>query len=91
MIRIIILILLLTLLVIMKEKEHFIFTPDLYIKKYGKIQNYFRHCLQKKGHYSCIRGNPYKRQQPFKRYMPKLKRISYVNSKKTSHLLPVKL
>ena len=75
----------------MKEKEHFIFTPDLYIKKYGKIQNYFRHCLQKKGHYSCIRGNPYRQQQPFKRYMPKLKRISYVNSKKTSHLLPVKL
>jgi hypothetical protein len=91
MIKLIILIILLTLLITMKEKEHFMINLDLYIKNYGEIQNYFRNCLQKKGHYSCIRGNPYKMQQPFKKYMSKLKRISYSNSKKTSHLLPVKL
>ena len=91
MIKLIILILLITILIFMNEKEQFIINPELYIKNYENIQNYFRNCLQKKGHYSCIRGNPYKRQQPFKRYMPKLKKISYVNSKKTSHLLPVAL
>ena len=90
MINLIILILLIMYLIMIKEKEHFIVNPDLYLKNYEKIQSYFRSCLQKKGHHSCIRGNPYKQQQPFKKYMPKFKRISYLNSRKPSHLLPVK-
>ena len=90
MINIIILILLIMSLILLKQKEYFTINPELYIKNYKNIHNYFRSCLQKKGHYSCIRGNPYKQQQPFIKYIPKIKRISYLNSRKPSHLLPVK-
>jgi hypothetical protein len=89
MIKLIILILVICLIVSISYKENFIVNPDLHIKKFRDIHSHFRRCTQNNGIYSCIASNPYKSVIPYKRFVPRNKKIDYTKYKKSSHLLPV--
>jgi len=91
MIKLIILILVICLIVSISYKENFIVNPDLHIhiKKFRDIHSHFRRCTQNNGIYSCIASNPHKSVIPYKRFVPRNKKIDYTKYKKSSHLLPV--
>ena len=89
MIKLIILILVICLIVSISCKENFIVNPDLHIKDFRDIHSYFRRCTQNKGIYSCIQKNPYKAVVPYRKYVPKRKKVDYTRYKKSSHLMPI--
>ena len=89
MIKLIILILIICLILSIQEKEKFIINPELYISNFTKIDKHFRNCRKNYGVYTCIDKNPYKKSQPFNKYIPQRKKVSYHTTKKASDLLPI--
>ena len=89
MINLIILILVICLIVSISCQENFIVNPNLHIKEFRNIHSHFRKCRQNKGIYSCIASNPYKSIVPYRKYVPRSKRVDYTKYKKSSHLMPI--
>lgn len=89
MIKLIILILVIYLIVSLSYQEKFIVNPNLHIKEFRNIHSHFRKCRQNKGIYSCIASNPHKSVIPYRRFVPRKKKIDYTRYKKSSHLMPV--
>lgn len=89
MIKLIILILVIYLIVSLSYQEKFIVNPNLHIKEFRDIHSHFRKCRQNKGIYSCIASNPHKSVIPYKRFIPRNKKIDYTRYKKSSHLMPI--
>jgi len=89
MIKLIILILVIYLIVSLSYQEKFIVNPNLHIKEFRNIHSHFRKCRKNKGIYSCIASNPHKSVIPYRRFVPRKKKIDYTRYKKSSHLMPV--